>query len=75
MPHCEEFLYDAVLAANVADAGLQHVCILGNSFTEYAARLSLRPAREALKSTSLLLRLHAHVQGAHTRGPRLQRER
>jgi hypothetical protein len=63
MPHCEQFLYDAVLAANVANGALQRTAILGNSFAEYAERVSLRVAGSA-NAASWLARLQAYTTGA-----------
>jgi hypothetical protein len=63
MPHCEQFLYDAVLAANVANGALPRTAILGNSFAEYAERVSLQVTGSA-NAASLLVRLQAYTTGA-----------
>ena len=67
MPHCEQFLYDAVLAANMRRLALPRVVLVGNSFAEYAERDALKAA-DPTRSTSLLIRLQAFVTGtAHLR--------
>lgn len=38
MPHCEEWMYDNVLAANWGAEHLGRVAILGNSFSNYYDR-------------------------------------
>lgn len=63
MPHCEEFLYDAVLAANAARGALVHMAVLGNSFAEYAERTSVRLSG-APSCASWVLRLQPLVTGA-----------
>lgn len=42
MPHCEEWMYDNVLAANWGSEQLRRVAILGNSFRNYYDRLVVR---------------------------------
>jgi hypothetical protein len=64
MPHCEQFLYDDVLAASVRLRALQRVALLGNSFAEYAERDDLRPAGQRKQEASALLRLQPLVTGA-----------
>jgi hypothetical protein len=39
MPHCEAFLYDAVLAANWTADALRRTAVLGNAFEQYAERV------------------------------------
>ncbi len=64
MPHCEEHLYAAVLAANVERRALSHIAILGNSFSEYAERASLRQASAGGPRASLVTKLQPVAQGA-----------
>ena len=70
MPHCEQFLYDGVLAACVRLRALHRVALLGNSFAEYAEREDLRPADQRKRDASALLQLQPFVTGAclHTAG-------
>jgi hypothetical protein len=63
MPHCEQFLYEAVLAASLRGSGLAHAAILGNSFAEYEERAALlRSASDP--DASCLSRLQPYIQGA-----------
>ena len=63
MPHCEQFLYDAVLAANMRRAALPRFALVGNSFAEYAERDALKAA-DPSRSSSLLIRVQPFVTGA-----------
>jgi hypothetical protein len=62
MPHCERHLYEAVLAASERAAALERTAILGNSFAEYGARLSL--SSTPADALSPLLRFIGQAIGA-----------
>ena len=64
MPHCEQFVYDGVLAACARLRALHRVALLGNSFAEYAEREDLRPATQRKRGASALLQLQPLVTGA-----------
>ena len=64
MPHCEQLVYDTVLAACARLRALHRVALLGNSFAEYAERDDMRPADQRKRGASALLHLHPLVTGA-----------
>uniref|UniRef100_A0A0E0KXU0 SRR1-like domain-containing protein n=1 Tax=Oryza punctata TaxID=4537 RepID=A0A0E0KXU0_ORYPU len=55
MPHCEASLYDALLAANwEPPSQLRHVCVLGNSFRNYAIQAEENRSGPAAKAKHVL---------------------
>ncbi|KAF0924062.1 hypothetical protein E2562_008390 [Oryza meyeriana var. granulata] len=55
MPHCEASLYDALLAANwEPPSQLRHVCVLGNSFRNYANQAEENRSGPASKANYVL---------------------
>jgi hypothetical protein len=65
MPHCEQFLYEAVLAASIRHGGLAHTAILGNSFAEYEERAALlRSTSTRDGDASCLSQLQPYIKGS-----------
>ncbi|BAF16391.1 protein SENSITIVITY TO RED LIGHT REDUCED 1 [Oryza sativa Japonica Group] len=55
MPHCEASLYDALLAANwEPPSQLRHVCVLGNSFRNYAIQAEENRSGPAARAKHVL---------------------
>ncbi|XP_052166296.1 protein SENSITIVITY TO RED LIGHT REDUCED 1-like [Oryza glaberrima] len=55
MPHCEASLYDALLAANWEPPSLlRHVCMMGNSFHNYAIQAEENRSGPATKAKHVL---------------------
>uniref|UniRef100_J3M3H2 SRR1-like domain-containing protein n=1 Tax=Oryza brachyantha TaxID=4533 RepID=J3M3H2_ORYBR len=55
MPHCEASLYDALLAANwEPPSRLRRVCVLGNSFRNYATQAEENRSGPAAKAKHVL---------------------